>query len=64
MALSACDAGRVIPFSFTISTFFLRKRPNPSINQDASDKAAGAGYVKRLAFKAAASGPDTARRHH
>jgi hypothetical protein len=24
-----------------------RKTPNPSINTDASDKAAGAGYVKR-----------------
>ncbi len=25
-------------------------RPNPSINTDAGDKAAGAGYVKRWGF--------------
>ncbi len=33
----------------------MANRPNPSINTDASDKAAGAGYVKRWGLPATAS---------
>jgi len=34
------------------------QRPNPSINTDAGDKAAGAGYVKRWAPQGGAYGID------